>query len=415
MKTQLINSKPVVVCGAQCTSAHQHTAGAEPGFGAQVADFFKNLFNTNDWPPRWHCGTWSDFHGWLYIISDLLIWGSYFVIPLILVKIVTKRKDVPFPKIIWLFGAFIISCGTTHLLDAIVFWWPAYRLSALIRLITALISVTAVYTLYKVLPSLLNLRSVAELEREIAERKAVEAKLAENEQVLNKSLELLSRHNQQLKSFTHILSHNIRNHASNISLLTGLVDEETLDENNLEMFQKITTVSNRLNTTLQDLSTVIKIRESILEKQELNFKDTTQKVLDVLQSDIMASKAVIEQNFEVATVCFPGIYLESVIMNLISNGIKYAKPNVNPHICISTYTENGKTVLQHTDNGIGIDLELHGEKLFGLYKTFHQHTQAHGVGLFLIKNQIESQGGQITVQSKPGEGTTFKIIFNEQN
>ncbi|MBS7564033.1 HAMP domain-containing histidine kinase [Mucilaginibacter sp. Bleaf8] len=408
-------SNSAAVCGTSCNAAHQHTTAAEQGLGIQTADFFKKLLDTSDWPPRWHCGKWSDFHGWLYIISDLLIWASYYIIPLLLITLVTRRKDIPFPKVIWLFVAFIISCGTTHLFDAIIFWWPAYRISAVLKFTTALISIAAVFALYKILPHLLNLRTVKELEREIAERKIAEQKLADNEAILHKSLDLLSRHNQQLKNFTHILSHNIRNHASNISLLTDMIDEDKLDEDNLEITQKIKTVSERLNATLDDLSTVIKIRETVLEPETLHFDSVTRKVLEVMQSDLDANQAVIDLNFEAETISFPGIYLESIIMNLISNSIKYRKPDVAPHIGIHTYTENNRKVLTCTDNGIGIDLQLHGEKVFGLYKTFHHHRNAHGVGLFLIKNQIESQGGTIAVTSKPNEGTTFKITFNEQN
>lgn len=414
LKAQHALIKTTAVCGPQCQQLHASVKPQSAGLFSQVTDFFSKLFDTSDWPPRWHCGTWSDFHGWLYIISDLMIWAAYFIIPVLLVRIITRRKDLPFPKIIWLFGAFIILCGTTHLIDAIIFWWPAYRLSALVRFITSIVSLFTVFILYKILPSVFLLRTVKELEHEIHERKLVEKKLAANEIVLNKSLELLAQHNKQLKNFTHILSHNIRNHASNISLLTSFVNDDTLDEDNADIIGKIKKVSEGLNQTLDDLSAVIKIRESVIETNELNFLEVTKKVMNILSSDISSNQAQIDIDFKVPSVKFPGIYLESIIMNLLSNSIKYRKKEINPHIQLKTYRNNeGHTVLECTDNGIGINLALHSEKIFGLYKTFHQHKNAHGVGLFLIKNQIESQGGQIAVESEPHKGTTFKIIFNE--
>jgi chemotaxis family two-component system sensor kinase Cph1 len=96
--------------------------------------FFK-LFNTADWPARWYCGNWTDFNGWLYILSDLMIWASYFAIPLLLFRIVRERTDLPFIKIFWLFIAFILLCGSTHFIDTVIFWCPAYRLSGFVRFI----------------------------------------------------------------------------------------------------------------------------------------------------------------------------------------------------------------------------------------------------------------------------------------
>lgn len=517
---------------AACKSAMRHAVPVS--FGQQVKDFFSGLFDTSNWPPRWHCGTWSDFHGWLYIISDLLIWASYFAIPVMLILMVKRRSDIPFPKLIWLFGAFIILCGSTHLVDAIIFWWPAYRVSALLRLFTAIISMVSVYALYKILPQVKTLRTVKDLEREMEERRKLEEKVAQSEFLmseagrlgrlggwevdlltgkavwskaiyqiyelpldyptedhdierfypkpysdmltraienahkygekwdlelqmltashrliwvrsygevytdrngkktrlrglfmdidryksselqLSKSVELVSQHNIQLKNFTHILSHNIRNHASNISLVSSLVDTESLTEFNAELFEKIKKVSNALNETLSDLSQAIRIRDSFLKSDVFRFSDVTHQVLEVIESDITANNAKITLQFGVDKVSFPGIYLESIIMNLLTNALKYRKEDAAPEILLKSYKdENGRTVLSCQDNGLGIDLALHGKKIFGLYKTFHERKDAHGVGLFLTKTQIESQGGEIAVESVPGVGSTFKIIFNE--
>ncbi len=368
-------------------------------------DFFFKLLDTSDWPPRWHCGTWSPFHGWLYLGSDLVIWASYFAIPLLLIRLVRRRPDIPFPKLIWLFVAFIISCGTTHLIDAIGFWWPAYRLGALARFITGIVSIAAVYALYKLLPLILSLRTVEELEYEISQRKAAEL-------ALNKSHQLLSESHQQLKSFTHILSHNIRNHASNLSLLADLIETDTLTDDNVVMFDKISRVSKSLNHTLNDLSEAIMIRENAIPKDKLSFSDITEKVMEVLDYEISGKNVKISIDYAVDIVMFPRIYLESVIMNLISNAIKYGKPDGQTHVSLKTYyNEKGETVFECSDNGLGIDLNLHGSKIFGLYKTFHNHSDAHGVGLFLVKTQIDSQGGNISVESEVGIGTTFKVEF----
>ena len=130
----------------------------------QVIDFFTNLLDTSSWPPRWHCGKWTEFHGWLYIISDLLIFSAYFAMPVIIVRYIVSRTNARFHKVYILFAAFILACGFTHLLDAVSFWYPVYRFNALARFITGLISWTTVYYLIKLLPVAFSLKTAEELE-----------------------------------------------------------------------------------------------------------------------------------------------------------------------------------------------------------------------------------------------------------
>ncbi|MGB4397936.1 MAG: ATP-binding protein [Daejeonella sp.] len=144
------------------------------GLFAEAAEFFTDIFSTQYWPARWNCGRWTDFHGWLYIISDLMIWAAYFAIPFLLFRLITKRTDFPFPKIFWLFIAFILLCGSTHLMDAVIFWWPAYRFSALLRFVTGTVSLFTVYALYRVLPMVMNLRTAAQVEAEAEQRRRAE-------------------------------------------------------------------------------------------------------------------------------------------------------------------------------------------------------------------------------------------------
>ena len=84
-------------------------------------DYFSKFFDTADFPARWYCGNWSDFLGWLHIISDLAIFGAYFAIPAVLIYFARKRQDFPFTKLFWLFATFILACGTTHLIEAVIF------------------------------------------------------------------------------------------------------------------------------------------------------------------------------------------------------------------------------------------------------------------------------------------------------
>jgi len=142
----------------------------------QFTAFFKKLFDSSDWPPRWHCGQWTEFHGWLYIISDLLIWSAYFTIPVVIIRFISKKQDIRFTRLYFMFAAFILACGATHFLDALAFWIPVYRLNALARFITGVVSWATVFYLVKYLPFVFSLKSQKELEIEIGQRKKAEEK-----------------------------------------------------------------------------------------------------------------------------------------------------------------------------------------------------------------------------------------------
>lgn len=142
----------------------------------QVVEFFARLLDTSDWPPRWHCGKWSEFHGWLYIISDLMVWSAYFAIPFIIIRFISKKNDARFIRLYFLFAGFILACGATHFFDAVTFWFPVYRINALVRAITGVISWITVFYLIKLLPQAFSLRSSRELEEEVEQRKKAEDK-----------------------------------------------------------------------------------------------------------------------------------------------------------------------------------------------------------------------------------------------
>ncbi|TWT59514.1 hybrid sensor histidine kinase/response regulator [Rubinisphaera italica] len=131
------------------------------------------LFDTTGFPPRWYCGPmWvqEPIWGWMHIISDAAIWGAYMAIPLVLFYFLRRRKDLPQPRIIVLFGAFILCCGFTHLIDALIFEWPIYRLAGLMKLITAVVSWLTVFALIPIIPPILAFRSPTQLENIISER-----------------------------------------------------------------------------------------------------------------------------------------------------------------------------------------------------------------------------------------------------
>ncbi len=143
----------------------------------------------------------------------------------------------------------------------------------------------------------------------------------------------------------------------------------------------------------------------------MNFQKTIQPILSILSGNIRNKRAKIFYDFEIPSVLYPKVYLESIFYNLLDNALKYTHPDTEPQINISTYMENDKTVLSVQDNGLGINLKLYGDQIFKYKKIFHRGFESNGVGLFMTKNQIETFGGSIDVKSKVGEGSTFTVTF----
>jgi len=252
---------------------------------------------------------------------------------------------------------------------------------------------------------------------DITERKIIENNLNETKKELEVLTDKLTGQNKQLLSFAHIISHNLRAPVSNLNLLVHFYKESTTPEDKDELWGNFETVIGHLNTTLDELLETLKIQEDTTkEREKLSFEKTFNAIKETLIGQIMETKAVIFTDFlKAPEINYPKIYLESIMLNLISNAIKYKSPDRIPEIRIATNNTDGEIVLTVQDNGLGLDMIRHGKNLFGLRKTFHRHSEAKGVGLFLTKTQVDAMGGAISAESEVGKGTIFKIKFNKSD
>ena len=133
--------------------------------------FTSKLFDTSDYPARWYCGNWSSDVGWLHIVSDIILFVGFYAIPAVLLYFLYKRRDdIAFPHALWLFAGLFVLCGLTHLMEAIIFWWPAYRLAGLLKMVTAALSCVTVVALARLLPKALSLPGVSKLSTELHAR-----------------------------------------------------------------------------------------------------------------------------------------------------------------------------------------------------------------------------------------------------
>lgn len=241
--------------------------------------------------------------------------------------------------------------------------------------------------------------------------------LKQKEKDLHHLVNVTSIQNKKLINFAHIVSHNLRSHTANFSMLLDFLTNEKDESEKENILGMLTDASNNLLETLENLNEVIDINTNVnLDRKSIPLKNKIDTTLHNLSAYLSNNKATV-----VNAVCdsyeIKGIpaYIDNILMNFITNAVKYKHPQRDVIITLSASTENGYTILSVADNGLGIDLKKYGTKIFGMYKTFHDHDDARGMGLYITKNQIEAMNGKVTVESKVGAGSTFKIYFNEKN
>lgn len=249
---------------------------------------------------------------------------------------------------------------------------------------------------------------------DITERKKSEDDLLLSKKGLESLAIKLQEQNRQLDEFAHIISHNLRSPIGNIKALIGLLNNNSSIDDYRLIFDKLKNLSVNLGETMNDLMDTLKVKkETKIERIEIRFKEIMDKVIQSLEGELIRSSAAITFEFGKApTIVYSRAYMESIMLNLMSNAVKYRSPERKPAIHIETSIEGHAVQLRVSDNGLGIDMQKYGDKLFGLHKTFHGNKEARGVGLFLIKTQVEALGGSIQAISEVGKGTTFIITFS---
>jgi PAS domain S-box-containing protein len=233
------------------------------------------------------------------------------------------------------------------------------------------------------------------------------------EQATHNALNIVSEQNKRLLNFSYIVSHNIRSHASNISGIAHVLANEPEPEIQRQFIEGLVKSSNNLDSTLRHLNELLNIQSRVnIHKEQLSFFQVINRTLDTLVVDLKTNNVKIvnkiPDGFKLKS---DKAYLDSIVLNLLSNAIKYRRLDVDPIITVEAGKRNSVPYFSIQDNGKGIDLEKYGNKLFGMFKTFHGNRDARGIGLFITRNQIESLGGTIEVESKVGEGTKFTVYL----
>jgi light-regulated signal transduction histidine kinase (bacteriophytochrome) len=235
--------------------------------------------------------------------------------------------------------------------------------------------------------------------------------IKKRELVTQGSLSLSHDQNKRLQNFAYMVSHNLRSHTGNLDFMVNLFAETESTDERAEVFEHIKAISSSLNTTVKHLEEIVKIQAEISEdKTVIVFETIFKQVMCALQSNIADVDACIEYDFsKCPEINYIPAYMESIFQNLMTNAIKYRQKNRSPLIKCYTFQMNNHIYMVFEDNGIGIDMQRYGDKVFGMYKTFHNNEDAKGIGLFITRSQIESLGGTIKVESTVDVGTKFTL------
>ncbi|MEC4886496.1 MAG: ATP-binding protein [Scytonema sp. PMC 1070.18] len=408
-------------------------------------DFFQSFFSGN-FIPHGHCYLWKPELVSLHVISDIIIALSYYSIPLTLLYFVKKREDVPFKTVFLLFGAFIISCGTTHMMEVWTLWYPVYWLSGTIKAVTAIVSFYTALTLIPLVPQALALPSPAQLEaanralqEENTERLRVEKELRQykdhleflveqrtaelekaNQQLqeeiiqrqrsqerMAKLLKELESANKELNDFAYVVSHDLKAPLRGIGSLSEWLLEDygdKFDEQGQEfmhlLLRRVQKMQNLIDGILQ-YSRIGRIRE---ESKQVDLNELVPNVIDLFQP---LENIQIEIARKLPIITCEKIRIEQVFQNLLSNAIKYIdKPQGK--IVINCQEESDYWQFSVTDNGVGIEIE-HFTRIFKIFQKLSndKDSDSTGIGLALVKKIVEIYEGNVWVKSEFGQGSTF--------
>lgn len=238
----------------------------------------------------------------------------------------------------------------------------------------------------------------------------------EEKQELQELLAVTESQNEKLQNFAHIISHNIRSHSANLSTLVEFMENETSQEARKQFLDMLKTSTIKLEETIRNLNEIITIQNLNKPKEIKNLKGEVENTLKIMSGEIIEKDIdvtiSIADNLKVNVI---PAYLDSILLNLISNSIKYRSSERKPTINISAASHEGEIRMTISDNGIGIDMDKNGEKLFGMYETFHTNEDSRGFGLYITKNQIEAMGGRVEAESALDKGTSIHVYFpNEE-
>ncbi|CAI8917368.1 Histidine kinase [Methylocaldum szegediense] len=408
----------------------------------------RTFATTDGLMPHGYCLLWRPFLLYLHVISDVMTALAYYSIPGALIYFALRRRNFRFRYVFLLFGAFILACGTTHLLGAWTIWHPSYEVQGFVKLFTAVISIVAAFAVWPLIPQALAMPSQEELEetnrrllKEIQDRKAAEEKIRQlnanlEERVaqrtreltqLNRQLELEIQERKRVEDslrdadhrkdeFLAMLGHELRNPLAPIRNAVHVMRKIAVTDPNLAWVRDVVDRQvahlNRLVDDLLDVSRIV--------RGKITLHKSAVALAAVAEQALEASKPLIDARHHELTVSFPEetiqvygdpVRLAQAVSNLLNNAAKYTP--VGGKIGLTVTREFGQAVIRVHDTGEGIPDHLL-PKLFDLFtqaeRTIDRSQGGLGIGLTIVQKVVELHGGRVDARSEgPGKGSEFVI------
>lgn len=374
------------------------------------------LTDTGPYPARWDCGDWSTWLGWVHIGADFATFLAYTTIPLLISAFVLRRRGLPFPRLFWLFCLFIFSCGTVHLLEAVIFWTPLYRISAVLKVSMAVASWATVFALFPALPKALRMPRLAamteSLQREVSIRMKAEQELQATTRILEKRKDELEDSNRELNNFAYVISHDLKEPLRGIRNYVRFIDEDhgpALPEPVHERLTRITEMAQRLESQIQSLHDFSKVGRTQLDRGPVALQAVLEETLDRLADPIDTSGAEIELPVPLPSAWCDRSRIGAVFQNLLGNALKYT--DEAPRIEITWVMEDQSRVrVEVSDQGVGIPESLR-DSAFQPFKRLSANREGSGMGLSIAQRVVERHGGEMWIKDKDGQGTTFAFTL----
>jgi signal transduction histidine kinase len=382
-----------------------------------VFEFLSRLFSSEGFMPHGHCYLWEPGVVWLHVISDALVFLAYLTIPITLVYIARRRKDIPFNSMFFLFGIFIVACGLTHLMEIVTLWRPYYWLSGGVKSVTAVASIGTAFLLVRIIPKVLQIPTRDEVARAVAaldnQRKLLEQTQSElqRSQASLVRAEKLAAVGQLAASVGHELRNPLMSVQNANSWLRKRVLEPPVDADGaadeakirtfFELIDREVKASNKIITDLLDFA-----RERPLVVAPCHVKAL---VADAL-SKLTALDAAVEIRNDVPDdlplLAADADQLRHAVANVVQNAVEAARPGAAGLVTVRASATASTFTLAVQDDGVGMKPEVSARIFEPLFTT---KTKGTGLGLAIVESIVRRHGGKVAVDSEPGRGTTVRL------
>lgn len=385
-------------------------------------DRMLDLFGSRLWEPHGHCFLWTPSLLWTMVIANLLIGLAYYSIPLALLTLVRRRRDLLHKQVFVLFALFIFGCGTTHLIKIWTLWVPVYWLQGTADALTAWISIVTAIALWPLLPQILRIPSPAQLQsaneamqKQILVQQQTEDALYQRTIALESTNRALAIANDALEALNYSIAHDLRSPLRAIANLATWIHEDAasvLPSASQVHLSKLHNRVHRLERLIDDLLLYARIGKRVGTPESVATGVLINDVVELLDPPPGFTITVADP---MPTLYTPRAALELVFRNLIGNAIKHHRQPAIGQVAVTAQDLGDKIEFCVTDNGPGIDPQFH-TRIFGLFQTLQPRDviEGSGVGLALVKKSVEQIGGAVSVESAEGAGATFRFIWPKQ-